>query len=178
MLAASICISRGCCQCGQSVFVSVNHAISVGSRISRGCCQCGQSVLVSGVHAISVGRHQNVVGAASVGSQYVSVFHATSVRSQYLYQALLLPMLAVSICVSHPCHMCWYPSVYVSVVGAASRGCKYLSRSSMPLVLVAVSICISRGATSVGSQYLHLSSISPVLTASIFISRPCRPYQS
>ena len=47
---------------------------AVSSYISRGCRQCGQSVFVSVIHATSVGHQSvfaSVAGAASVGSQYL-----------------------------------------------------------------------------------------------------------
>ena len=90
----------------------------------------------------------------------VSVVHATNNCNLYLYQLLVLPVLAVSLCLSCPCHRCWY-SVFLIVVCVASVGsqCLYLLSvmtvfiSVVCVIMLIISIVSVVGAASVGNQY-------------------------
>ena len=125
VLAVSICASRRCCKCRQSVFVSVVMPpvlIDVSICISRGCCWP--------VWTASQYLYQTRLLPVCVVSICICR-PCPSVGSQYLDQSSMPPL---------------------SVVGAASNGSQYLCLSSMPPVLVAVRICINRGSCQCGQS--------------------------
>ena len=198
------CISRGCCQylC-QSLMPPVLVAVSV--CISCGCCQCGQSVFLS-FRPGRVGSHYQmlVLPVWAVRCCVCRPCHqcisrrCCQVGSLYLCLSSMPPKLvAAGTFISLWCCQCGQSvfvssmppvqSVLVSVEVAARVGSQFMCLSSIPPVLVAVSICISRGCCQCGQsvfvsvihaasfcrrQYLYQSRALPVWAVIICVCRP------